>query len=189
ATAILVTRQEIIEEMKYFQIPFVSHQKMLDVIDYANCLDEFIIALEDSIIEFCKNYGKVLFITFRCWDVLRNNRNVELYNTVPRNEDLKKYLKPFQYSGYRILEIFNEEISARIENRFPGIKCVTVKHDEILDEDDISIYILKISVTHKTDPRRKGGGKDDGSDHEVVDKQNISEKPNILKRKADWNVG
>ncbi|CAJ0756504.1 10825_t:CDS:2, partial [Entrophospora sp. SA101] len=64
---------------------------------------------------------------------------------------------PFQYSGYRILEIFNEEISARIENRFPGIKCVTVKHDEILDEDDISIYILKISVTHKTDPSRIGG--------------------------------
>nr|CAG8471630.1 12263_t:CDS:2 [Entrophospora candida] len=188
-TAILVTRQEIIEEMKYFQIPFVSHQKMLDVIDYANCLDEFIIALEDSIIEFCKNYGKVLFITFRCWDVLRNNRNVELYNTVPRNEDLKKYLKPFQYSGYRILEIFNEEISARIENRFPGIKCVTVKHDEILDEDDISIYILKISVTHKTDSSRIGGGNGDGSDDDVVDKQNILENSNILKRKADWNVG
>ncbi|CAJ0824515.1 15112_t:CDS:10 [Entrophospora sp. SA101] len=77
---------------------------------------------------------------------------------------------PFQYSGYRILEIFNEEISARIENRFPGIKCVTVKHDEILDEDDISIYILKISVTHKTDPSRIGGGNDDERVNWLADK-------------------
>src|SRR5438874_2460025 len=100
-----ITYEELLEELDYFQINKDPSAIMLD---------KFIDALKHSILEARANMFTRVVVTFRGTDYTLKNFTVS-----PNCAGIVRVLRPFERSGYNVLEMFALVIEKYLKRQIP----------------------------------------------------------------------
>ncbi|CAG8610918.1 10487_t:CDS:2 [Acaulospora colombiana] len=124
-----ISRQELLNEMDFFQIPLTSSQNLHapprssfpTTAQYAKIVDEFVEAIKFSIIETSWNFHETVNITFYATPLHHETLPTDRMMCVsPYIEKIRERLKPYESSGYKILELFAADIKNYLESIVPS---------------------------------------------------------------------
>ncbi|CAG8640775.1 6140_t:CDS:2, partial [Acaulospora morrowiae] len=127
----LITRQELLDEMDFFQIPLPPSQpdihtpaprsSLPTIAQYAEIVDDFVQAIKFSMIETSWNFHESISITFYATPLHHETLPTDRMMCVsPYIEKIRERLKPYESSGYKILELFSADIKSYLENVMPN---------------------------------------------------------------------
>ncbi|CAG8504596.1 15049_t:CDS:2 [Dentiscutata erythropus] len=127
----LVSQQELIKEIDYFQIPINLGRAHTDIIPdsktLASRLDEFVNALIDSIYDMRFEFLNNVTINFYNRKKVVEGDPSTMYSLWPYIETVQRRLKPFETSGSRMLDLFGDQIVAKLNSK-ENIKCTMKKY-------------------------------------------------------------
>lgn len=126
-----ITHQELLDEMDFFQIPLslplptivksTDNSSLPTISQYAEIVDRFVQAIKRSIIETSWNFHETINITFYATPLHHETLPTDRMMYVsPFIEKVNERLKPYESSGYKILELFSMEIKNYLENVMPN---------------------------------------------------------------------
>ncbi|CAG8754663.1 4850_t:CDS:2 [Dentiscutata erythropus] len=135
-----VNIQELIEEIKYFQIPLPRRDIPTDQY-HAVLLDKFIDALKDGICEARYDFHNIFGAEFA-----PINAGKKIFVTMPPEGNFKRLFEPFRYNGHKIIELFGDDIEEHIKSLFPDIKFSIIEGE--VEENDVGyrVYVVKIEI-------------------------------------------
>ncbi|CAG8685568.1 4387_t:CDS:1, partial [Gigaspora rosea] len=126
-----VSQQELIKEIDYFQIPIKLGRAHSDIIPDSKTLalrlDEFVNALIDSIYDMRLEFLNNVTINFYNRKKVVEGDPSTMYSLWPYIETVQRRLKPFETSGSRMLDLFGDQIVAKL-NSIEYIKCTMKKY-------------------------------------------------------------
>ncbi|CAG8503425.1 9690_t:CDS:2, partial [Acaulospora colombiana] len=135
-----ITHQELIEEIKYFQIPLPRRDIPTDQY-HAELLDKFVEALKDGICEARYDFHSIFGAEFAPIGASKKN-----FVTVPPEGNFKRLFEPFRYNGYKIIELFGKDIEEHIKSSFTDITFSIIEGE--VEENDVGykVYVIKIEI-------------------------------------------
>ncbi|CAH1763422.1 3672_t:CDS:2 [Entrophospora sp. SA101] len=168
----LVTRQELIREFDYFQIPTKKEMIPSNIDDSKSLaikLDGFVTNLIESYYIARQNYQTNLSIKFydRLPTIKLEPKSIPIHSE-PR---IDRLMKPYLSSGYYILEMFSKFIETYIKMMIPDLRWSLDKRFKY--EPEPSYYELKITSGKVLD-------KDEILKYSVLKNVNISESQYIV---------
>ncbi|CAG8442510.1 153_t:CDS:1, partial [Acaulospora morrowiae] len=135
-----ITHQELIEEIKYFQVPLPRRDVPTDQY-HAELLDKFVDALKEGICEARYDFHNIFGAEFA-----PIGAGKKIFVTVPPEGNFKRLFEPFRYNGYKIIELFGKDIEVHIKSLFPDITFSIIEGE--VEENDVGykVYVIKIEI-------------------------------------------